>query len=136
MDKKLFLFAFLIAGFIMFSSNGLATTNISSCGTLNVTDETYLLTNDILNSSGIISGSNSNGCININSNGITLDCQGHIIDGTDILNSSQFGGIYIYNSTTFGSNNTIVKNCIVTDWARGIYELSFVAVIENFTNNS
>jgi len=78
--------------------------NISTCSSLNETGATYYLTADIINSS-------TSYCINISANNVTLDCQGHLIDGDDLADY----GIWIYRSVEETTNITI-KNCIVKDW--------------------
>jgi len=50
-------------------------------------------------------------CINIQANDVTLDCQGHTIQGDDVADY----GIYIHRDSVQTTNITI-KNCIVTDW--------------------
>ena len=64
----------------------------------------YYLTADIINSS-------QSYCINISANNVTLDCQGHLIDGDD---SADYG-IYIYRDSEQITNITI-RNCIMQDW--------------------
>ena len=81
-----------------------ADTNIAGCSLLDQPGETYYLTADITNSP-------TSYCINISANDVTLDCQGHTIDGDD---SADYG-IYIYRSSSQTTNITI-KNCIITDW--------------------
>ncbi|RLF10664.1 MAG: hypothetical protein DRJ69_02840, partial [Thermoprotei archaeon] len=77
---------------------------ITNCSTLNESGATYYLTQDIINST-------QSYCINISANDITLDCQGHLIDGDDAADY----GIYIYRSSAQTTNITI-KNCKVSDW--------------------
>ncbi|RLE39974.1 hypothetical protein DRZ77_03255, partial [Candidatus Woesearchaeota archaeon] len=84
--------------------------NISTCSNLNETGATYYLTADIINSS-------TSYCINISANNVTLDCQGHTIDGDNVADY----GIYIKRSVAQTTNITI-KNCVVTDWDTiGVY---------------
>ncbi|RLI91232.1 MAG: hypothetical protein DRO95_04750, partial [Candidatus Altiarchaeales archaeon] len=78
---------------------------ISNCTTLNESGATYYLTADIINSS-------QSYCINISANNVTLDCQGHLIDGDD---TAEYG-IYISRDSQQITNITI-RNCIVQDWA-------------------
>jgi hypothetical protein len=100
-------------------------TIISNCSDLTGAGLTYYLGNDIINSS-------VSKCINISSDNITFDCQGHLIDGDD----SAWDGIYIKRT---GENaNIIVKNCILTDWNdAGIFS-SYVnnITLSNITVNS
>jgi len=79
-------------------------TMLSSCANLSKEGETYYLVSDIINSSASI-------CMNISANNVTLDCQGHIIDG---INVSGTQGIYVpYSFIT-------IKNCVLTEWEGGI----------------
>ncbi|MGB9693666.1 MAG: hypothetical protein ACPLYF_02365, partial [Fervidobacterium sp.] len=70
--------------------------NISDCSELNVTEATYYLTQDIINS-------NVPTCMNITANNVALDCQGHTIDGVD---ASDTYGIYISRSASTTTNVT------------------------------
>jgi len=83
------------------SSNQLS---ISSCTILNAPGAVYTLTQDIINST-------ASNCMDITSNNITLDCQGHTIDGNDV---ADFGVSILRNSSEI--TNVTVKNCKVTDW--------------------
>ena len=76
---------------------------ISSCGTLNISGETYILTND-LTSSGT--------CFTITASGITLDGNGHTLTGP----GSQFG----VNVREYATGVT-VKNMDISDFNTGIY---------------
>ncbi len=78
--------------------------DISGCSNLNQPGTTYLLTADITNSA-------TSYCMNISANNVTLDCQGHNIDGDDLADY----GIYISRSSSQTTNVT-VRNCNVTDW--------------------
>ena len=81
-----------------------AAKNITGCSVLDTPKATYYLVNDIINSS-------QSYCINISANNVTLDCQGHLIDGDD---SADYG-IWIYRDSEQATYIT-VKNCIVKDW--------------------
>ena len=95
--------------------------DISTCTSLNTAGATYILTADITNSG-------ASKCMNITAEDITLDCQGHTIDGTDA------GGSYGVYSNQY---NTTVKNCVITNWEMGIcYEGSNNGLIQNNTINS
>ena len=100
--------------------------NISTCSNLNETGAIYYLTADIINSS-------TSKCINITANNVTLDCQGHLIDGDD----SAMYGIYIYRDSQQTTNITI-KNCVVTDWDSANIYLKYANgnTITNVTSNS
>ncbi|MEM7814673.1 MAG: hypothetical protein QXK48_03850, partial [Candidatus Aenigmatarchaeota archaeon] len=84
--------------------------NFSRCAILSDSYANYYLTQDVIDSSATV-------CIDITANNITLDCQGHTIDGKDTSNTY---GIRISRSSTQATNITI-RNCIVTDWSSGIY---------------
>lgn len=79
-----------------------AATNIDNCTTLNVSDETYLLTDDINTSEST--------CMLFDSaDNMTLDCQGHYIDGTD-------GGSYgAYVDAPI--NISTIQNCVFYVWS-------------------
>ena len=84
--------------------------DISTCAILNVTGATYTLTADI-------SGSSTSKCMEITANDITLDCQGHTIDGD---NDADYG-IYLYRASA-NTTNVTIKNCRLTDWdVYGVY---------------
>ncbi|MEM7817852.1 MAG: hypothetical protein QXL81_03460, partial [Candidatus Aenigmatarchaeota archaeon] len=76
-----------------FASPGAAVTYISSCTNLNTAGETYLLTANISNAVG--------SCMNVTASGVTLDCNGHMIDG--------IGSGYGINNTG-GYDNVTIKN--------------------------
>ncbi|NOQ55625.1 MAG: hypothetical protein GQ477_02340, partial [Nanohaloarchaea archaeon] len=84
---------------------------ISGCSVLDQEGMTYVMTSDITNSGASL-------CINISANDVTLDCQGHKIDGNDITADE---GIQVYRTSSTDAGVTI-KNCVVTDWTLyGIY---------------
>ena len=94
---------------------------ISDCSVLNDAGAIYYLTADITDSAATT-------CMRITAENVTLDCQGHTIDGTDTGSTI---GIY---SNQF---NTTVRNCVVTDWREGIvFEGSNNGIIENTTLDS
>ena len=78
-------------------------TNITQPGT-------YYLTTDITDSSATY-------CMNISANNVTLDCQGHLIDG---IHASHTYGILVNRSFQQTTNITI-KKCLITDWSHAIY---------------
>jgi len=84
-----------------------STSNVSSCTILNNPNTYYYLTNDIINSSA------TDYCIRIMADNITLDCQGHKIDG---LNFGSSIGVWVDN--VYG---TTIYNCTISDWNIGIY---------------
>ncbi|MBN2881363.1 right-handed parallel beta-helix repeat-containing protein [Candidatus Woesearchaeota archaeon] len=100
---------------------------ITNC--TNITSEgEYVLANDILNSTQYI-------CINVSEDNVSIDCQGHVIDGIKTQFSS---GIYTDQNDAIGFRNISLKNCILTDWHYGVYFADSVLIrIENstFTSN-
>ncbi|MFH1585844.1 MAG: NosD domain-containing protein [archaeon] len=75
--------------------------------------DTVRLTADILNEDG--------DCIEFDgSDGITFDCQGHLIDGDADWNGA---GISL-NGTGDGSNNNTIKNCVINQFSNGIYNIN------------
>ena len=88
-------------GGITFGPTGI---EISGCSTLDQAGETYLLTADILDH-----GTDS--CMNITADNVTLNCQGHTIDGND---SARYG-IDIYRGSAVTTSISI-ENCVVSDW--------------------
>jgi len=68
-------------------------------------------------------------CMNITANHITLDCQSNTIDGED---NDGYYGIWI-NRDTQQTTNITIKNCIITDWARGGIDIEY-ADYNNITN--
>ncbi|MEM5790451.1 MAG: NosD domain-containing protein [Candidatus Aenigmatarchaeota archaeon] len=86
---------------------------LTSCSVLDQEGATYLLDTDIINSE-------NSTCMNIIANRITLDCQGHLIDGIDNLNTY---GIRISRYPPTDTDITI-KNCVVTNWRYGIYTVA------------
>ena len=93
---------------------------ISSCTNITVTAD-YNLTASITNSAQLQ-------CMLITASNTVLNCRGNTIDGTDTVNTI---GI---NAT--GLTNITVKNCILTDWARGIQLFTNNSIIENNTVTS
>jgi len=91
--------------FLLVVRAGLAATPITNCTTI-TEGGYYILVNDIIDA-------DVDGCINISSNDVVLDCQGHRIDGVDRIVPF---GIYVS-----GKNNITIKNCIVSDWGYAVY---------------
>ncbi len=84
--------------------------NISTCTVLDSPNIVYYLDSDITDSS-------TSNCMDITANNVTLDCQGHTIDGNDVADY----GIRIYRASAETTNITI-RNCTLTDWdTAGIY---------------
>ena len=91
-----------------------AATEVSSCANLNVSNTYYLLTADIIDNESTI-------CFNISANNVTLDCQGHTIDGLYTGGPGQTTyGIYVKRASSTNTNITI-KNCSVSAWYEGVY---------------
>ena len=86
-----------------------AVTPVTTCTVIN-TPGTYVLQNDILDSSANI-------CINISSSDVTFDGNDYTIDGTDTTSTY---GIYVYDISKTRQNITI-KNVTLTDWGTGLY---------------
>jgi len=83
-----------------------ADTYLTSCAVLDTPGETYYLTQDIINSS-------TTTCMNIAADNVTLDCQGHTIDGN--------GTSETYGISASSRSNVTVKNCKLTEWWMGIF---------------
>jgi parallel beta-helix repeat protein len=84
------------------------TINISDCSVLNQAGKTYYLTADITNNT-------ANPCMDIQASNITLDCQGHILDGID----QSIDGIE--QLSNLGLSNVTITNCNIIDFNEGIY---------------
>ncbi|MBI5061181.1 MAG: right-handed parallel beta-helix repeat-containing protein, partial [Candidatus Aenigmarchaeota archaeon] len=69
---------------------------VSSCGSLGISDWVYVLTRD-LNSTGT--------CITIGANNVTLDCNGYLINYSQLTTG--------YAVTATSKNYTTIKNCVV-----------------------
>jgi len=81
-----------------------AQNTIDSCGTEITSSGTYLVTQDLINTSG--------NCISIvGATNVTLDCQGYRLTGT-----GSDKGIYVTNT----SNGVVVRNCDVYSFQCGI----------------
>jgi len=113
--KYIPLIAFLITALFFSFSQAYAYTEITDCTTITSPGE-YRLTQDIIDFPGTV-------CIDIKSNDVILDCEGHLIDGV-VPNDYSYGvGINIdgYSDNTVYSNITI-KDCALGEWyAFGIY---------------
>ena len=119
-----FLVFIVFAGALLGSAQNVSAANIDSCSVLDTAGETYVLIQDIDDSSNSM-------CMNITADNVTLDCNGYKIDG--VYSASTYG---VY---AFGRNNVTVKNCNVTDWWDGIrLNLTSDSMISNsnFTGNN
>jgi len=94
---------------------------IDNCTILDVEGATYYLTVDIINSPYL------NPCMRVQAQNVTLDCQGHVIDGMDEMET-----VGVYSN----QYNTTIKNCVITDWAFGIDYRGSHGLIQNNTLNS
>jgi PGF-pre-PGF domain-containing protein len=98
--------------------------NITGCADLGTSGETYYLTQDITDSSATV-------CMNVIAANVTLDCQGHTIDGTDASNTY---GVYGVGT---GAMNSTIKNCVISDFRSGIvFDQSSNNILINNTVNS
>ena len=84
--------------------------SLAGCYELDRAGTIYFLTADI-------EDSDVTNCMDITANNVTLDCQGHLIDG---INEESTYGIYI-NRGSATTTNITVKNCVLTDWRYGAY---------------
>ena len=80
---------------------------ISTCQTLNIDNEYYALDADIDDDDGT--------CFTVSASNITLDCQGHYIDGD--ADTSGYG--VIINSAAY--DTLTIKNCTIKEFARNLY---------------
>jgi parallel beta-helix repeat protein len=92
-----------MAGFASAQQSG-ETTEIDSCTTITESG-TYLLTEDIENSE-------AGTCISIETSDVTLDGNGHTIDGTDANRTDGIRALFVDRVT--------VRNVTVSDWTTGI----------------
>jgi nitrous oxidase accessory protein len=93
---------------------------ITGCqNNLTIDGATYVLTQDIINSSDSF-------CMDfqVGNSNITLDCQNHLIDGIDAYPS--------YGVTIWGSAQINIRNCNITDWYEGVQLVSSSS--NNLTN--
>ncbi len=89
--------------------------HLTSCGSLDVANDIYLLDNDV---------SSTGSCFNITANDIVLDCNGSAIEYNLAGSNSSFG------ITALDRTNLTIKNCIIRDVnASGYYSAGI-----NFTN--
>jgi parallel beta-helix repeat protein len=98
--------------------------NISACGALSSSNTVYILTQDITDYPRT--------CITFEADNITLDCQGHRIDGTTKYGIGMYYGVYAK-----GKSNSTIRNCNISDFYYGIYfDSSSNNVISNVTLKS
>jgi hypothetical protein len=100
----------IISLIFLFSLNSVLATdyNITGCQGSMRQNNRYFLTQDIVNTS-------SSFCFQVYSSetNVTLDCQGHLVDGIDA------GGSRGYYEGSYQTQVTI-KNCVFSDWEYGI----------------
>jgi len=72
-------------------------------------------------------------CIEINSSNVFLDCQGHILDGTD---QWFVHGIVAKGVVSDPLKNISLKNCVLTGWSDGINFQNAGGIISNFDISS
>ncbi len=124
--KNLDILSLVVVGIILMMSENVNAYNnsangICECGGSNVCSDCTNALNDSscneikLNTSII---NHTGNCINnpANFNNKIFDCQGYTIEGNGVYGGWPDAGIYLNNK----QNNTI-KNCIITDFERGIY---------------
>jgi len=101
-------------------------TTWGKCSVLDIPGKIYKMGADIIDST-------TSYCMNISANNVTLDCQGHTIDGDDVADY----GIYVYRSAATTTNITI-KNCVLTDWDTVNIYLRYANnnVLENISSTS
>jgi len=80
-------------------SNGGTNYSVDSCGELS-TAGTYTMVSSITDSS-------TSPCMEITTNDVIFDCNGHTIDGDDDAS---------YCIYSYGYDNITIKNCILSDW--------------------
>ena len=128
--------------------------NLSTCSVLNQAGATYYLDADIIDTT-------ISTCIDIQVNNITLDCQGHLIDGALIPahcgnpacedewsciddpcydawypEDYPFRGIYIGRDIVPNTTNVTVKNCRITNFANNFYIWGNGNFVKNITMNN
>jgi len=100
--------------FALYAQAAFAQTTIDSCGTEITSSGTYLVTQDLFNTSG--------NCISIlNATNVTLDCQGYRLTGTG-------SGIGIWVNDA--SNGVVIRNCDIYSFNRGIQYRGDGGVVE------
>nr|MDA3855619.1 hypothetical protein [Candidatus Woesearchaeota archaeon] len=115
MLKKLLIFFLFFLSLIVSSYS----IDVSTCQVISTPGD-YFLTTDL---------SSSATCIEIQTDNVSIDCQGHLIDGTDQASSY---GIYIFGASDNYRNNINISNCEISDYNKGIY--SSYANLSSFTN--
>jgi parallel beta-helix repeat protein len=118
---KILILLFITVLFIAGSKEARAETVINNCSILGAAGETYSLANDVFNSTNMT-------CMRFNADNVTLDCNGHVLDGIYVN-----GALAVYAD---GRTNVTVKNCNLTRWWYGVYlSVTTRSLVEN-TNSS
>jgi parallel beta-helix repeat protein len=96
-------------------------TDVTDCIVINNPD-TYYVTNDIMNSS-------ISSCIEIQTNNVYLNCNGHSISATDI----NLNAIFLNSA-----NNIVIENCVIHDIGNGLIlsETTNLTFINNSVYNT
>ena len=125
--RKSLIWNILVCSFTIFCLSGIVNASSTTCNScadcsskLNGSYDLVLLNTSLSNSGGT--------CITFNANSIVFDCQKNMISG-----KSDYG-IYLN-----GRSNNTIRNCIITDFYRGIYldNSDFNNLINNrIANNS
>jgi len=108
---------------------------ISTCSVLDTAGVTYLLTADIIDSEGLYDAEIGlyYYCMALNADNITLDCQGHTIDG-DGINGVK---AVVIDSTVSTVVNITLKNCVLSDWiSDGVDDSDGDGTYINIINNT
>jgi parallel beta-helix repeat protein len=90
-----------------------AQNTIDSCGTVITSSGTYLVTQDLINTSG--------NCINVDATDVTVDCQGYRLTGTGSGN-----GIWV----DYSSIGVVIRNCDIYSFQHGLYYTGHGGVVE------
>ncbi len=116
---------YMLAIFLLAVSTSADAVTINTCTKI-TTPGTYTLGADIIDSPADM-------CIIIASNDVTLNGNGHTIDGADRWTTF---GIYVHDPET-ALKNVSIKNVKVTDWSYGIYyKAAILGTISNSIANS
>jgi len=104
----------LVLLLMLFAQAAFTQNTIDSCGTEITSSGAYLVTQNLVNTSG--------NCIDIlNATDVTLDCQGYQLTGTGSGN-----GIWV----NYSSNGVVIRNCDIYSFEHGIYYTGHGGVVE------
>lgn len=93
--------------------------NISSCQALDMDNMTYLLESDVRS---------DNTCFTVDADGITLDCNGHVISG---IGTGYGINVYINEKDL---KNVTIRNCAIDNFHMGIYANKHYYSIHSINN--